>query len=71
MVSLDAVKKRYFVTYLVGLVCAYVYPISYLLRSPDSSLNSLNRSLLQLSSTEHPLSILTVTLFTADRVASA
>ena len=35
--SLATLKKRYFLSYLFGLVCAYIPPISYLLNNPNSS----------------------------------
>lgn len=36
--SWATLRKRYFVSYLVGLVCAYVPPVSYLLNDPHSAL---------------------------------
>ena len=35
--SVNTIRKRYFLSYLFGLVCAYIPPISYLLNNPNSS----------------------------------
>ena len=68
IVSIDMFKDRYFLAYVVGLGSAYIYPIYYLLTDPASSLNSVNTALRQVGNMVHPISILSITLYTADNV---
>lgn len=35
--SWETLTKRYFISYIAGLFCAYFHPVSYLINNKDSS----------------------------------